>query len=101
MSGVVFTPRAKLHLLAIWDYSVEQWGERRTDDYLREINTTILNAANGRRILRPCDQYGAGMKSLRSGSHTIYLRYDAEADAFLVLGVLHQHLEPSRHLKED
>ncbi|MBX9747894.1 MAG: hypothetical protein K2X34_13395 [Hyphomonadaceae bacterium] len=38
------------------------------------------------------------MRSVASGSHTIYLRYDARSDIYEVIGVLHQSMDPPRHL---
>lgn len=101
MSGVRFTPQTRLQLNAIWRYSVRNWGERRADSYLRAIDDVIAAVASGEKQTRACEQYGHGLQSVRSGSHYVYLRHGSTADVFIVMGVLHQGMEPSRHLRNE
>lgn len=98
MTDFRLTPRAKRHLIDIWDYSVGRWGERRAERYLRAIDDTIALVVAKERRPRLCGQYGPGMSYIRAGSHNIYLRYDAVADLYWVIGVLHQRMDQARHL---
>src|SRR5688572_31786847 len=96
-----FTPHAKLHLIEIWRYSQARWGDERASRYLRTLDDAIRAVALGKRKLRRCEQYGAGLHFLRTQSHNIYLRYDAAGGVLHVIGVLHKRMDPARHLKHD
>lgn len=98
MTAFRLTPQAKRHIAEILDYSIDAWGERRAEAYVREIIDTIEAVARKERQIRRCDQFGRGMRFVASGSHNIYLRYDARSDVYEVLGVLHQSMDPPRHL---
>ena len=101
MTVLRFTPRARLQLMEIWHYSERRWGERRASAYLDAINTAIEQAAAGSRRTRSCTQYGDGLRTLKSGSHNVYLRFDQPANEVLIIGVLHQKMDPARHLTKD
>jgi|CXWL01.1.fsa_nt_gi plasmid stabilization system protein ParE len=101
MTGIRFTAPAKLHLSEIWKYSSKHWGQHRADRYLRALNETVALVASGKRRARPCEEILPGLQFVRSGSHNIYLRWDREADEVQVIGVLHQAMEPSRHLRDE
>src|SRR5688500_11771261 len=98
MTHYRFTPHAKRRLIEIWDYSVSRWGERRAERYLEAINEAIDLVVVKKRQARPCEQYGAGLSYVRSGSHNIYLHYDATEDMYRVIGVLHQRMDQARRL---
>lgn len=98
MTGYRLTPQAKRHIAEILHYSIDAWGERRAVAYVREIAATMEAVTRNERQIRRCDQFGAGMRSVASGSHNIYLRYDAASDMYEVIGVLHQSMDPPRHL---
>ena len=99
MSAYRFTPTAKERLAAIFRYSAAKFGERRAARYMGAIDEVVKPAAAGESVLRPCEHYGPGLHSVRSGSHVIFIR--READFLVVVGVLHQMMEPSRHLSAD
>lgn len=98
MTGYRLTLTARRHLGDILDYSVAQWGQRRAAAYLRDIDRALKALANKQRQPAPCEDYGAGLSFIRAGSHNIYLRYDPASDIYLVIGVLHQSMDPPRHL---
>jgi toxin ParE1/3/4 len=101
MTGFSYTPEARLHLLEIWDYSAQRWSERQADRYLAAIEASIALVAEGKLRARPCLDLLPGLHFVRSGSHNVYLRWDHEADMVRILGVLHQRMEPSRHLRDE
>ena len=98
MTDYRFTLQAKRQLIGIWDYSVSRWGQRRAERYLKAINATVALVAAKKRQARTCEHYGRNLSFIRSGSHNIYLRYDAAADLYWVVGVLHQRMDQARHL---
>jgi len=92
------TIAARRNLGEILDYSLDRWGERRAETYLRDIHGALNALCRGESNVQPCEHFGAGLSFIRSGSHNIYLRYDAKLDLYLVIGVLHQSMDPPRHL---
>jgi toxin ParE1/3/4 len=101
MTAIRYTPTAQRQLDEIWAYSMAHWGEARTNRYLMAIEEAIEAVASGRRRARPCADLWPRLKFVRSGSHNIYLRLDAAGDVLQVMAVLHQRMEPSRHLKDE
>jgi len=93
------TITAKRHLDEILEYSLVHWGERRAEAYLRDIHQALDTLVRKELQARPCGQYGAGLSLIRSGSHNIFLQYDAASDVYEVIDVLHQSMDPRRHLK--
>jgi toxin ParE1/3/4 len=100
MTSFRFTPEAKRHLSQIWRYSANAWGVRRADKNLKAINKAVADVAAKRRQARGCEEYGAGLLRIYSGSHAVYLRYEPQSEFFVVVGVLHQQMDPVRHLHE-
>ncbi len=98
MTTYRLTISARRHLDEILGYSVSKWGQRRGATYLRDIDRALRALANKERQAVPCEDYGDGLSFIRSGSHNIYLRYDAASDVYQVIGVLHQSMDPPRHL---
>lgn len=83
----------------IWEYSKPRWGIARADRYIEAIEAELAKAAAGEVLLRPRDECGAGLFSLRSGSHVVFVR--REQHQLVAIAVLHQMMEPSRHLREN
>lgn len=93
MTGFRLTPEAKRHLSGIWAYSADLWGARRADKYLRAINETVKAVATGRKRARPCEEYGRGLRR-------DFPALKSKLDLYVVVGVLHQQMDPVRHLSE-
>lgn len=83
----------------IWEYSKQHWGVARADRYIEDIEADVAKAAAGKNSLRSREEYGEGVFSLRSGSHVVFVR--REAHQLVAIAVLHQMMEPSRHLREN
>ena len=98
---VRYARAARRQIGAIWRYSLAQWGEKRAEDYVRAIDDVILAVAQGRRKASPCDDLAPGLMRSASGSHHIYFRLDQTKQVLHVVVVLHQRMDPSRHLKGD
>lgn len=101
MRAARFTPEAKKHLVEIWDYSERLWGERQADEYLRALEVAAAEAAAGRKHIRRCDEILPGLLAARTGSHILYMRLDVASDVLHVVGVLHERMDATRHLKGD
>jgi toxin ParE1/3/4 len=96
MSAFRFTPSAKEHLTAIYLYSASRFGDRRATTYMDAIDASVKRAAVGEMTLRPREHLGSGLLSMLSGAHVIYVRW--QDGVLVVIGVLHQMMDPSRHL---
>ncbi len=92
---------ARRQISEIWRYSAPLWGEKRADEYLRAIDAAIRDVAEGRRSARPCDHLLAGLTRVSVGSHHVYFMLDRKNDVLHVVVVLHQRMDPSRHLTDE
>jgi plasmid stabilization system protein ParE len=99
VSGYRLTITSRRRLDEILDYSMSRWGVARAEAYLRDIHLTLQAVSRKERRARVGERYGAGLSFIRSGSHYIFLRYDAVADLYDVVDVLHQSMDFRRHLK--
>lgn len=95
---VRYSQTARRQLIGIWRYSRHRWGEARADKYVKAIYDTARMAADGKRRARPRPEIQPGLSSIACGSHHIYLALDADADVMHVVAVLHQRMEPRRHI---
>ncbi len=95
---VRYADAAKLQLIDIWRYSKQRWGDARAERYVREIDRKVHAVAEGRRRPRPCPEVLAALSVIPSGSHNVYLT--VEDDILQVVAVLHQRMEPGRHIRE-
>lgn len=96
MAGYTLTPRARRDLDSIAAYSIREWGREQAARYVRDLRAAIeMVAANplrgrNREELRP------GYFSMSRGSHIVF--YRRMPDGIDVVRILHQRMEPERHL---
>jgi len=86
MAGYTLTPRARRDLDSITAHSVREWGPEQA---------TEMVAANPLRG-RSRDELRNGYFSVPRGSHIIF--YRRTSDGVEVVRILHQRMEPARHL---
>lgn len=96
MSGFRLTPAAQRDLSSIWDYTQERWGVRQAEKYVIEIRAAIERLAADPDRGRPCDEIRAGYRRLGVGHHVIF--FTESSDGADIIRVLHQRMEPLRHL---
>ena len=94
-AAFVLSPRARSDLDAIWDHGI-QWGEDRTERYMREIQRGIEYVAEDPRRGRPCDDIRAGYFKYPAGSHMLFFRL--VRGGIDVVRILHQRMDFERHL---
>ncbi len=75
------TPRALYDLDAIADYSLDRWGPRQTEDYLRQL-------AENPSVGRTRDDVADGYRSFPEGKHVIFYLVMSEEE-IAVIGVPH------------
>jgi len=96
MAEFTLRPKAIADLGAIWDYTVETWGEEQAERYLHLINQSLRKIAYHPGLGRPSDEIRKGYRMYGVGRHLIFYRAnDAEID---VVRILHERMDVDRHL---
>ncbi|GAA1086876.1 type II toxin-antitoxin system RelE/ParE family toxin [Tsukamurella spumae] len=96
MSRYRLTPGARSDLSSIWDFTEERWDLGQAETYLSEIRAALERIAAEPSRGRRCDEVRDGYRRYGIGSHLIYYRErDHGVD---VIRILHQRMDPSRHL---
>lgn len=96
MSPYRLSPAARQDLSAIWDFTAERWDIRQAETYVRELQAAIDRIAADPRRGRSRNEVRENYLSYAIGSHTIF--YLSRADGVDIIRVLHQRMDPSRHL---
>lgn len=93
---VLLSPRAQRDVEAIWDYTVETWGDAQAETYIRQIEAALKVLADTPEIARACDDIRAGYRKYPVGAHIVFFR--ATAKQLAVIRILHQSMDIERHL---
>ncbi|MGV3711586.1 type II toxin-antitoxin system RelE/ParE family toxin [Pseudolysinimonas sp.] len=96
MTAYRLTPAAQKDLSSIWEFSEERWNVRQAETYLREIQSAIERVADDPERGRRRDEIREGYRSYSVESHVIF--YLPRVDGVDVIRILHQRMDPSRHL---
>jgi toxin ParE1/3/4 len=96
MANYVLSANARKSLREIKAYSTRTLGAKQTTLYLKKLRDRMAFLAEKPRLGEARDDIKMGYYSYPEGSHTIY--YKIFADHIAVIDVLHQSMEPSRHL---
>ena len=96
MSRFVLSPAAKRDLDGIWDSSHANWGIDQAETYVLEIGQHIATLATQRHLGRACPEIRTGYFRYISGSHVIF--YRQIEDGIEVVRILHERMDPRRHL---
>jgi toxin ParE1/3/4 len=92
----IVSPRARADIDSIWDYTVERWGERQAEIYLRLLKAAVDAVATDPKVGQACDDVRPGYRRYSVGSHVLFYRVDATA--VVVVRILHQRMDIERHL---
>jgi len=90
------TPAAQRDLSSIWDYTQERWDVHQAETYVDEIRVAVERIADDPRRGRACDEIREGYRRYSIGSHLLF--YIARPDGVDVIRILHQRMDPARHL---
>jgi toxin ParE1/3/4 len=96
MAALRFTLRAERDLLGISEYTIQTWGERQADRYLRELELCCERLAASPSLGRRCESVRPGLRRFEYAEHVIF--YRMEFDGVRVSRILHQRMLPDRHL---
>lgn len=90
------TPAAIRDLSAIWDYTEQRWGVRQAETDIGEMRAAIERIAENPDRGRARDDLRPGYRGYSIGSHLIF--YVVSEDSVDVIRILHQRMDPTRHL---
>lgn len=90
------TPAAQRDLSSIWDHTEERWDAGQAEKYVGEIRAAIERIAEDPARGRSCDDIREGYRRYSIGSHLLF--YVDRADGVDVIRILHQRMDPTRHV---
>lgn len=93
---LILSPRAQSDLDDIWEYTVEHWGVRQAEIYIRLVKTATDAVAADPKVGRTCDDVRPGYRKYPVGSHVLF--YRTTATAIVVVRILHRRTDVERHL---
>lgn len=96
MSRYRLTPAAQRDLSSIWDFTEERWGVNQAEIYIAEIRAAVERVADDPRRGRACDEIRDGYRQYGIASHLLF--YVESAEGVDVVRILHQRMDPTRHL---
>ena len=96
MNKVILSPRAKLDLSDIWDYTLGQWGAEQAEKYVRGLWARMACAASDSTLSVEIDDVRKGYEKFRYGSHVVF--YKKTGNGIDVVRILHQKMDFDRHI---
>ena len=97
MTTYVLAPRARDDLGEIWDHTADHWGVDQADRYVRLLSAACSDLASGRRHGRSAAAIRANYLRHAVASHVIFYRPHGDGP-IEVVRILHQRMDPDRHL---
>ena len=93
---VALRPKARADIKSIARYTIETWGRTQGQLDVRELDRAMQQVAEQPGLGRSCPDIAPGLRVRSSGKHLIfYLTTDETID---VIRILHQRMDPARHL---
>ena len=93
---VVFSPRALIDIDRIYDYTEARWGSEQAEKYTFELKSVCHRLAEVPRPGKPATIIRRGYFVAGASSHNIFFR--EEVGRIVVIRILHNRMDPSRHL---
>ncbi len=97
MSELVLSPRAKLDLSEIWDYTLSHWGADQAEKYVRNLWSTMQQVSSDPAKSVEIGDVRKGYRKISSGSHVVFFK--ATGDGIDVVRILHQRMDFQRQLQ--
>ena len=96
MKRLHLSPKAQSDLAEIWDFTTENWGTARAEGYVRAIRKACNGLCDGSSDSTAIDHVRQGYRKRIVGSHLLLFR--ETDDTIAVIRILHQRMDPDRHL---
>ena len=97
MRRVILSPKAKLDLSQVWDYTYDEWGEEQAEKYIRELWAAMEEQSRDLTKSVDISDVRKGYRKVRSGSHVIFFKV-TKGGILDVVRILHQKMDFDRHL---
>lgn len=94
--SLFISPLARQDLIGIYHYTSRRYGETKAKSYLSSLDSCFHSLADGITPSRSVDAIHANAQRALCGQHVIY--FTIEKNELTVLRVLHQRMDPARHL---
>ena len=91
-----FTDKAERDLEGIIDYTVQEWGVSQANTYLDGLESRAQLLAENPDLGTARETLSEGLLSFPYESHILY--YKKHARGIVIVRVLHQHMDPVKHL---
>lgn len=99
MTAHRFSELARLDLIEIADYTLNEWGLEQAIRYLDSLDGCFRLIAANPRVGRKCDLLRPGYRRIEHEKHVIF--YRAEPDSILIVRILHQRMIPETQPLEE
>ena len=97
MRRIILSPKAKVDLSQVWDYTYAEWGTEQAEKYIREIWAAIEEQSSDLTKSVDISDVRKGYRKVRSGSHVIFFKA-TKGGKLDVVRILHQKIDFDRHL---
>ena len=91
-----FTAKAERDLESITDYTAQEWGASQANTYLDGLESRAQLLAENPDLGTARETVFEGLLSFPYESHILY--YKKHARDIVIVRVLHQHMDPVKHL---
>ncbi|HWA91915.1 MAG TPA: type II toxin-antitoxin system RelE/ParE family toxin [Rhizomicrobium sp.] len=95
---LVLLATARGDLKSVARYSEKEWGRARKSQYMAALRARLVALLEHQKLGIARPDLGAGYRSLLVGSHVVF--YRLAASEVRVVRVLHQRMDPKRHLPQ-
>jgi toxin ParE1/3/4 len=95
VGGYLVSRLADIDLETIAEASLEEWGQQRTEAYIRSLNDTFQRIVMFPDIGKRAAFIRPGLMQLPCGRHTIF--YMKAVSGIIIVRVLHERMDFSRH----
>ncbi|MGI9434948.1 MAG: type II toxin-antitoxin system RelE/ParE family toxin [Geminicoccaceae bacterium] len=96
MADYELSNEAENDVVDIGRFTINRWGLAQADDYIVGLHDTLGLLADSPRLGRSIDDLREGYRRHEYKSHSIF--YQLQSDGIRVIRILHQRMDPERHL---
>lgn len=97
MTPFLLTAAARKDIIDIGRFTIEKWGKRQRDRYLKQLDDAFRLLARQPYIGRDAEDIKPGYKKFSQGSHIIFYRAGTESK-IVVIRILHNSMDVDRQI---
>ena len=96
MSLIHLSPKAKIDLSGIWDYTYQEWGLEQAENYMQKLWRSMQGLIVDPATSLDIGYVRKGYRKTLIGTHVIFFKLTD--DGINVIRILHQKMDFERHL---